>query len=129
MSNYVSNRAKKTATRARSLVHVRTGKLKRSIKTVYRGDLKEASVEVRMGGPSAPYAMAYHEGHRAFTLPQKDAGSSPSVYVFDPGKGSMKGQKVFTRGPIHIPRTQGHPVLEIAAREEGFTRLRIRRSF
>lgn len=128
VSNYTSRRAEKVATRARGLVHVRTGKLRRSIKTVYRGDLKEAAVEVRMGGPGVDYAMAYHEGHKAFTLPAKSADDSPSVYVFNPHSLTMGQSTVFTRGPIRIPRTEGHPVLDIAARMEGF-RVRIRRSF
>lgn len=119
VGTYISRKGNNVARRARLLAHehTRSGKLERGIRAIYRGDLKEPAIDVGIYG--VPYAMAFLLGHRAFRLPYKLAG----VYAFEVGH-----EQVFTKGPINIPRTEGHNILEHAAIEEGL-RLRIRRDF
>lgn len=102
------SRAVKVAAIARTLVGVKSGTLRRSIRVV-RSRRPAWAVEAGRN-PRAPYALVHHTGRKA--LPRKRPDSNRPLYVFEAG-----GETVFTPGPIKA--VAANPYLVEAARRAG----------
>lgn len=103
---YVRKKADQTATVARQIVKVKTGRLRDSVQVQ-----QARSVDGRFGpgwdvAANAPYAAAYHQG----TKPHLILPVNASVLVFQVG-----GATVYAKRVNH-PGTKGDPFLLNAAR-------------
>lgn len=104
--------AVKTAAIARTLVGVKTGTLRASIRVT---PSRRPAWNVEAGrSPAAPYALVHHTGRKA--LPRKSPRSAKPLYVFE-----IDGETIFTPGPIKA--VKANPYLTEAARRAGSRKL------
>lgn len=107
--------AVRTAEIARTLVGLKTGNLKASIRVT---PSRRPAWNVEAGRtPPAPYALVHHTGRKR--MPRKNADDPKPLYVFE-----IDGRAIFTPGPIRA--VPPNPYLTEAARRAGSRKLVIR---